>query len=174
MPDRSLFQTREAVAADLPAIVAIYNEAVATPGATADLEPVTVASREAWFASHQTPSHPILVAEREGVLLGWASLSPHRPGRAAVQGAAEVSYYVASHARRQGVARHLVREAIAHARAHGLHHLFTWVLEVNIPSIRLLEGLGFELWGRLPDIADLGDGRRTSHVIHGIDLRVGG
>ena len=38
---------------DLPEIVAIYNSTVASRQATADLQPVSVAEREAWFAAHQ-------------------------------------------------------------------------------------------------------------------------
>ena len=40
---------RHAQAADLPEIVAIYNASIPGRMATADTEPVTVASREAWF-----------------------------------------------------------------------------------------------------------------------------
>ena len=45
---------RAARDADLPAIVAIYNAAIPGRQATADTEPVTVKSREAWFATAPT------------------------------------------------------------------------------------------------------------------------
>lgn len=51
---------RKAVHADLPRIVEIYNQIIPSRLATADLEPVTVADREAWFASF-TVTHPLWV-----------------------------------------------------------------------------------------------------------------
>ena len=45
---------------DLPEIVAIYNSTVASRQATADLQPVSVAEREAWFAAHQCRAVPWL------------------------------------------------------------------------------------------------------------------
>ena len=38
---------------DLPEIVAIYNSTIASRQVTADLQPVSVAEREAWFVAHQ-------------------------------------------------------------------------------------------------------------------------
>src|SRR5262245_26514954 len=51
---------------DLPEIVAIYNEAVAHRFATADLKPVTVDQRVAWFREHDSATFPIYVFENEG------------------------------------------------------------------------------------------------------------
>ena len=48
----SAFSIRPATAADLPAIVAIYNSTVASRQSNADLQLVTVAERQAWFAAH--------------------------------------------------------------------------------------------------------------------------
>ena len=62
---------RTATIDDLPSIVAIYNEAVEQRFATADLEPVTVEQRSAWFHDHDSASLPIYVAERDGAMAGW-------------------------------------------------------------------------------------------------------
>src|SRR5205823_4527909 len=59
---------------DLPAITAIYNEAIRGTTATFDTEPKAVAERLPWFESHDE-RHPILVAEADGEVVGWASLS---------------------------------------------------------------------------------------------------
>ena len=45
-------QIRLAVESDLPAIIEIYNAAIPTRLATADLDSITVESRRAWFRSH--------------------------------------------------------------------------------------------------------------------------
>lgn len=157
---------RAATITDLPAIVAIYNEAVAQRFATADLDPVTIADRSQWFHVHDPASYPIFVAEREGTVAGWCSLSAHRPGRAALRRTAEISYYVRAADRGRGVATALVQHAIDQAPRLGKHVLFGILLERNDASIRLLKKCGFQLWGRLPDVA-LIEGELVSHVYYG-------
>jgi len=151
---------------DLPSIVAIYNDAVRQRFATADLEPVTIEQRSGWFHEHDPASLPLYVAERDGAVAGWCSLSAYRPGRAALTRTAEISYYVAAAVRRRGVGTALVRHAIEQAPRVGKHVLFGILLERNAPSIRLLTTCGLELWGRLPDAA-LIDGELVSHVYYG-------
>lgn len=142
---------------DLPAIVAIYNQAVAQRGATADLEPVTVEGRRAWFEAHGSEDWPITVAEIDGEVAGWCSLSPYRPGRMALRRLGEISYYVHADRRRCGVARALIGRAMEVAPSLGLEFLVALLLEVNEPSRTLLESCGFEAWGLLPDVARFDD-----------------
>lgn len=156
---------------DLPRIVSIYNQAVAAR-ATADLDPVTVEQREAWFAGHDPARYPILVAERGDEVAGWASLSAHRPGRRAVRRAVEVSYYVHADHRRQGVASALLEAALERCPELGCDVVFAIVLGDNQASLALLERFGFDLWGVLPDAADF-DGRRVDHVYMGRRLGPG-
>jgi phosphinothricin acetyltransferase len=157
---------RTATFDDLVEIVAIYNEAVAERFATADLDPVTVNGRAAWFREHDPERLPIYIAEREGRVDGWCSLSAYRPGRAALRRTAEISYYIRSAARRTGVATALVEHAIREAPRLGKQVLFGILLERNTASISLLKKCGFELWGRLPDVASI-DGELVSHVYYG-------
>jgi phosphinothricin acetyltransferase len=154
---------------DLGAVVEIYNQAVREL-ATADTETVTVESRRSWFAGHTADRRPILVAEDQGKILGWISLSDHRPGRQAVRHTAEISYYVHRDHRRKNVASQLVRAAIERCAGLEIKTLFAILLEDNTGSIRLLEGLDFEEWGRLPRVADF-DGREVGQLYYG--LRVG-
>jgi L-amino acid N-acyltransferase YncA len=157
---------RTATLDDLTAIVAIYNEAVEQRFATADLEPVTISQRTAWFHDHDPASLPIYVAEGEGAVLGWCSLSAYRPGRAALRRTAEISYYVRSADRGRGVGTALVQHAIDRAPRLGKNVLFGILLERNHASVRLLKKCGFELWGRLPDVASI-EGELVSHVYYG-------
>ena len=157
---------RIASPADLADIVATYNEAVQQRFATADLEPVTVEQRRAWFDDHDPAQLPIYVAEHEGSVAGWCSLSAYRPGRAALRRTAEISYYVRTGCRKQGVGRTLVEHAIKDAPRLGKHVLFAIVLEKNIASINLLKKAGFDLWGTLPEVA-LVDGELIGHVYYG-------
>jgi phosphinothricin acetyltransferase len=151
---------------DLPAIVAIYNEAVADRFATADLEAVTVQARAAWLASHDEHSHPVFIAELDGAVAGWCSLTAYRGGRSAVRRTAEISYYIARAARRRGIGRGLLEHAIRESPRLGIHVLFAIILEPNTSSIRLVERCGFSRWGRLPDVAEI-DGQLVSHVYYG-------
>jgi phosphinothricin acetyltransferase len=154
---------------DLPAIVAIYNEAVDDRFATADLEPVTVQARAAWLASHDEGSHPVFVAEPDGEVAGWCSLTAYRGGRAAVRRTAEISYYIARAARRRGIGRALLEHAIHESPRLGIHVLFAIILEPNTPSIRLVERCGFSRWGRLPNVAEI-DGQLVAHVYYGREV----
>ena len=156
---------RLAAESDLPRIVAIYNQAVDQRGATADLTPVSVESRRQWLADHRPDSRPIWVAESDAIA-GWCSLSGYRPGRMALRHTAEISYYVDRDHRRQGVARRLIEHALAACPSLEIRHQMTSPLDINTPSIRLLESFGFEQWGQLPDVAEI-DGRRCGHLIYG-------
>jgi phosphinothricin acetyltransferase len=151
---------------DLPVIVGIYNDAVDQRFATADLRPVTVAERAAWFVDHDPAVYPIHVFEEGGRVLGWCSFSSYRSGREAVLGTAEISYYVGRDSRGRGVGTALVQHAVGEAPRLGKRVLFGILLERNLASIRLMEKCGFELWGRLPDVA-LIDGALVGHLYYG-------
>ena len=69
---------RTAERRDLSAMLDIYNYEVKNGTATFDVEPRAGAAGEAWFAAHNTGNHPLLVAEEDGKVLGYASLSPYR------------------------------------------------------------------------------------------------
>jgi GNAT superfamily N-acetyltransferase len=95
---------RDALEADLPAIVEIYNEAIRGRISTAQLEEVSVEQRRPWFRQHSATSHPLWVAEIEGEVAGWFSFHPFIK-RAAYRGTAEISVYVSEKFRRRGVAK---------------------------------------------------------------------
>lgn len=159
---------RPATLSDLPAIVSIYNQAVADRFATADTSPVTVEQRRAWFEEHDD-EYPIRVIESEGCVRGWYSLSAYRSGRPGVRGTAELSYYVDADSRGRGYGTAMIAHAVSEARNTGKRVLFCIILERNAASIRLMDKCGFERWGRLPDVA-LIDGDAVSHVYYGRKL----
>ena len=159
------YTIRDAARDDLPAIVAIYNASVPGRLATADTEPVTVASREAWFAEHAQGAYPLWVAETEGVVAGWFSFRPFY-GRPAYRQTAEISVYVATDWQRKGVGAVLLEEALRRSPALGLRNLVAFVFGHNTASLALMEHYDFERWGLLPGIAEL-DGVRRDLVILG-------
>jgi L-amino acid N-acyltransferase YncA len=160
---------RLANANDLAAIVAIYNSTVASREVTADTEPVTVASREAWFAEHDPETRPLWVAQQEGdrpnAIAGWLSFSNFY-GRPAYAGTAEISIYIHQDARRKGLGRYLLSEAIDFAPVVSVHTLLGFIFGHNRPSLKLFASFGFEQWGKLPRVATL-DGVERDVVIVG-------
>lgn len=164
------FTHRLARADDLPAIVAIYNSTVASRETTADTEPVSVASRHTWFAEHAPDSRPLWVAQEadnagSGSIAGWLSFSNFY-GRPAYADTAELSVYIHQDARRKGLGRYLLGEAIDFAPAISVHTLLGFIFAHNLPSLGLFDSFGFERWGRLPRVATL-DGIERDLVIVG-------
>ena len=66
---------------DLPAIVSIYNQAVSIHRSTANITPVTVEGRKAWFLEHAPDIHPIFIAKINDQTAGWCSRSSTAPGK---------------------------------------------------------------------------------------------
>lgn len=171
----SVFRHRPATLNDLPAIVAIYNSTVASREVTADTEPVTVASRLAWFAEHTPERRPLWVIEKadapipqegeEPDLIGWISYSNFY-GRPAYAGTAEVSIYIDETWRGKGVGRYALAEAIAFAPKIKVHTLLGFIFGHNQPSLALFAKFGFDTWANLPRVANL-DGTERDLIILG-------
>lgn len=150
---------------DLSAIVAIYNSTIAGRLVTADTEPVSVASRRAWFEEHTPDTRPLWVCEQDGEILGWASFSNFY-GRPAYSGTAEISIYLHEKARRKGLGSYFLREAIAYAPQIRVHTLLGFVFGHNTPSLNLFATFNFEIWANMPRVATL-DGLERDLIIFG-------
>jgi phosphinothricin acetyltransferase len=148
---------RRAEPGDARAIAEIYNEAIQNTTATFDTEPKTEQDRLAWLQSHDD-RHPVLVAERDGQIVGWASLSKWSD-RPAYAGTAESSFYVAVQFRGLGIGRALKERLIEEARKLGLHTILARVAEGNAASLHLNKALGFVPVGIMREVG-LKFGRR--------------
>ena len=155
---------RDAVESDLPAIIKIYNAAVATRVATAQLEQVTLDERRNWLKEHSPDRHPFWVLEIDRKIAGWLTLKPFLP-RCAYRGTAEVSVYVDEKFWRRGVGRTLLGEAIARASSLEINAMVGLIFAHNEPSLKLFERLGFEKWGLLPRVARLDDIERDLTIM---------
>ena len=151
---------------DLPSIIDIYNQSIPSKQSTGDTQPVTIEDRLTWFHEHRPDEHPVFVAEVNGQVAGWCSLSAYRAGRAALRFTSEISYYIASAYQRQGIATALVEHALATCPALQIRHVFAIVLEGNQASLQLLEKMGFAQWGYLPRVANF-DGKEVGHLYYG-------
>nr|WP_309575755.1 N-acetyltransferase family protein [Moraxella osloensis] len=147
---------------DLPRIVEIYNQSIAGKQATADLQPVTVADRQAWFDAH-TGNRPLVVAQTRsetssqtslGEIVGWGSLSDLY-ARPAYHISTEISIYVAEEAKGQGVGKALVNYLIKVAPSCGVQQVVALIFAHNTPSLAMFDRLGFETWGKFKQVCDM-------------------
>lgn len=138
-------ELRLAESGDREAIRAIYNREVVGSTVTFDLVPRTPEDQDAWMAAHQGV-YPVIVADEDGTVVGFASLSPYRP-RPAYSTTVEDSIYVAATHRGQGVGRALLSEITRLAKVHGFHTVIGRVVGHHEASIALHEACGFRLIG---------------------------
>lgn len=157
---------RFSVPSDWERIIEIYNQSVLEKGKTADTDPQTVSGRIEWFNQHLDKKHPILLAEVDDKIVGWCSLSPHRPGRKALELTAEISYYVDVTCRGNGVGAFLIESAINIAKTNGIKNVFALLLDINSISVSILERFGFKKWGHLPNVAKI-DNQICGQYIYG-------
>lgn len=160
--------SRDATLDDLPAIVDIYNSTVSSRLVTADLDPVTLESRLAWFHAHGPKARPLWVVENEGQVIAWLSFSDFY-GRPAYSRTAEVSIYLAESARGLGLGKQLLRTALEAAPDLGIDTVLGFIFGHNAPSLALFQGFGFTPWGTLPRVATL-DGVERDLLILGLRL----
>jgi L-amino acid N-acyltransferase YncA len=122
---------------------AIYNVAIAERTSTFETEPSSAADFE---ERAERERFPLLVAEREGAVIGWAGLSPYSPRRC-YRGIGECSIYVDPDARGQGVGTALAEALAREAERHDFHKLLGKLFTDNLASIRLVERCGFATVG---------------------------
>ena len=142
---------RDATEADLPAILAIYNDVIATSSAVYTEAPSSLADRQTWFAARRASYFPVVVAVEDSVL-GYASFTDFRPWPGYAL-SVEHSVYVARDARGRGIGAALVQRLIDDARALGKHVMIGGVDAGNAASIALHARLGFTEAGRLREVA---------------------
>ena len=154
---------RKAVHADLPRIVEIYNQIIPSRLATADLEPVTVADREDWFASF-TATHPLWVMTQGDQIIGWVALEPFY-GRPAYEHTAEISIYIDQAVRHQGVGSRALQFVIDQMPQLGITAIVAYIFGHNQPSLKLFRHFGFAEWGSLPRVAELDGVQRDLKIL---------
>jgi phosphinothricin acetyltransferase len=139
-------RTRLAEVDDAEALLAIYNAEVLGGTATFDLVPRTLAEQTRWLDEH-AGAHPAVVAtDDDGVVRGFASVSPYRP-RPAYLTTVEDSVYVDPAARGQGVGKLVLSEVVDLAAAHGFHTVIARINAEGEASIALHHSCGFALVG---------------------------
>ena len=141
---------RLAAQADLASINEIYNYYVLNSTCTYQEEPSTQAEREVWFIAHG-PQHPVTVAEIDGEIVGWASLSPFHP-RSAYRRTVENSIYVRHDRQRQGIGAALLTDCIERARSLGHHTIIAGIDLEQAASVSIHQRAGFEQVAHLKQV----------------------
>ncbi|MGH2633053.1 MAG: GNAT family N-acetyltransferase [Tepidiformaceae bacterium] len=140
---------RPAQQSDCAAINAIYNFYVRTSPATFDTVEVTTETRQHWFEVHAVAGMPVLVADVDGDVAGWCSLSQWSP-KAAYETTVEESIYIADRHRGHGLGRLLLTTVIDAARERETHVVMAGVVACQEPSLALHRSLEFEQTGLNP------------------------
>ncbi len=78
-----MIKIRIAKQEDLGRIVEIYNQAIPTQRSTGFISLLTVEDRQDWFDKHKPDFYPIYLAEINGKIVGWNSISAYREKRLA-------------------------------------------------------------------------------------------
>ena len=136
---------------DLPAITAIYNDAVVNTTAIWNETVVDVANRRTWHEARIALGYPVLVAEIDGAVAAYGTFGDFRPFDG-YRHTVEHSVYVAAAARRRGVASALIIDLAARAAGLGKHVMVAGIAADNEGSIALHARLGFVETGRLPEV----------------------
>lgn len=138
--------------ADLPAVTGIYADAVRTGTATFEYDPPDLAEMTRRRADVLGKGFPYLVAEQDGVVVGYAYASTYRP-RPAYRFSVEDSIYIAPGEQGRGVGRLLLDTLVQRCEALGLRLMIAVIGDsASLPSIRLHAACGFSHAGVLPNV----------------------
>ena len=142
---------RAATPHDAAAITAVYGHHVRHTLATFDLVPPTVDERAAWLADHAGGRHRVLVAERDGAVVGFASSGRFRP-RPAYDATVETSVYLAPDAVGRGLGRALYAALFELLAEQDVHRALAVVAQPNPASEALHRAFGFTHVGTFTEV----------------------
>ena len=145
-----MLKIRHATLEDLQDITEIYNEAIRKTVATFDTQPKSLEEQKKWFIEHGS-KNPIIVAEQNGAIVGWAALSKYST-KCAYSDTAEISLYVREDKQGKGIGQMLIEEIVKEGKNVGLHALIARITEGNQISIHLHESVGFKHVGVLKEV----------------------
>jgi phosphinothricin acetyltransferase len=135
---------RPAAHDDLPALLAIYNDVIATSTAVFALAPTTLEERRAWFEARTRAGFPVLVAEVDGEVAGFSSFGEFRGTWPGYRHSVEHSVHVRADRRGRGIGPALVRALFPVAIRLGKHVMVGGIDAENAGSLAMHERLGFE------------------------------
>ncbi len=142
---------RDALEADLPAILQLHNHHILNTLAIWQDTAVDLSNRQAWHAQRHAMGYPVLVADVAGEVAGYASYGPFRSG-SGYERTVENSIYVNEKHHRRGVARALLAALLARAREADLHVMVAAIGLPNAASVALHAQAGFAEVGQFKEV----------------------
>jgi L-amino acid N-acyltransferase YncA len=130
---------------DAEAVREIYNTEVTGSTVTFDMVPRSLEEQRQWLEA-RAGALAVVVAEDDGVVVGFASISPYRD-RPAYSTTVEDSVYVRRDQRGKGLGRALLAEIVDVAAKQGFHTVMARIVGHHDASIELHRSLGFEVVG---------------------------
>jgi phosphinothricin acetyltransferase len=138
---------------DLSGIVDILNDVAASSIASFDTRPISVAERRAWFEQFSlTGPYRLLVARRDGRVVGYACSQPYR-GHEAFRETVELSVGLDAGCRSRGVGTSLYRALFASIADEPIHVVVVGIAMPNDASVALHRKFGFTEVGRFHEYA---------------------
>ena len=116
-----------------------------------------------WFEDHG-PNNPIVVAEQDGLVVGWAALSKYST-RCAYSDTAEISLYVTDEYQNKGIGKKLMEKIVQEGEKAGLHALIARITDGNEISVQLHKSAGFEHIGIMKQVGLKFDKRLDVHLM---------
>ena len=152
--DEGSARIRDAVADDAGAISVLYNATVSTTTVAWTEEHESVATRQEWLQKQQAANNPVLVAERDGRVIGFAAYGEFRnatkwPG---YRFTVEHTIHIDAAHQGAGLGGVLLEELVRRAKAAGLHVMIGAIDGENDGSIRFHERHGFTAVARLHEV----------------------
>lgn len=143
---------RPSTASDVQAITEIYGAHVLTGTGSFEFIPPGIAEIAARRDEILRRGLPWIVAEAQGVVVGYAYAGPFR-AREAYRFTVEDSIYVRPEVFNKGIGRLLLETLIEHCRNAGYKQMLALIGDsTNIGSIRVHERCGFQHAGTLKDV----------------------
>lgn len=145
---------RKACDSDIKELLDIYNYEVENGVATLDIQPKNMEQWTCWYKAHNINNHPLIVAQADDAIAGYASLSPYRE-KEAYKSTVELSVYVHNEYRQQGVATMLMDNILKLAAEDERTHMVVSVITSgNEASCKLHQKFGFEFCGTIKEVGE--------------------
>jgi phosphinothricin acetyltransferase len=144
---------RDFCTADIEELTALYNYYILKTTITFDLQPYTVQQRQAMWMSHYAHSgrYRLLVAERDGQLVGYATSSRLRV-KAAYDTSVETSLYLVAEAQGCGIGSQLYGSLFDALRQEDVHRAYAGITLPNEASMAIHRKFGFEQVGLFREV----------------------
>lgn len=142
---------RKATVNDIPEILEIVNQSILHTTAIYDYDARNLEQQYDWFYSKQNSNNPVIVAEIDKEIAGFATYGEFRV-KIAYQFTVEHSVYVSEKFKGRGAGKLLLLELIELAKLNGFHAMIGCIDAENTSSIGFHEKFGFNVCGTLREV----------------------